>query len=157
MPNASNVGNGTAYATNISLELLNGWGANRTLEECGDLNKNDYCVKGFNITVPNGTSSGNYYFNVSVIWRDPNGETSINKTEINVTVYSNPRIDIEEMNVSNEVGDGTWNLVGNFTVLSIGNDALQDIEFSCISGTACNDFTVEFIPTTISSLSAGLI
>ncbi|MFH8119582.1 MAG: NEW3 domain-containing protein [Candidatus Aenigmatarchaeota archaeon] len=153
--NASNFGNATAYSTNITLELLNGWDANITLEQCGDLEKNDYCVRGFNITVPSGTSPGNYYINITATWKNPDETISSNKTEVNVTVESNPKIDVEDEKVSGEAGDGTWTLVGNFTVSSIGNDALQNITFSCISGEACNNFEVSFIPEKIPSLAVG--
>jgi uncharacterized membrane protein len=153
--NASNVANGTAYATNISLELLAGWDANKTLEECGDVTKGNYCVKSFNITVPNSTSPGNYYINVTVTWRNPDDTIDINKTTLNVTVASNPEINVSEVVVSGEVGDGSFAIIGNFTVLSIGNDALENITFNCTSGIACQDFTVGFTPVNISTLAVN--
>jgi uncharacterized membrane protein len=153
--NASNFGNGTAYSVNISLELLEGWSANKTEEECGDIGKNEFCVKGFNITVPNATVPGNYYINVTATWRNPDDTISSNKTQVNVTVQPNPKIDVKELKVAGEVGDGIWTLVGNFTVLSIGNDALQNINFSCVSGEICSNFEVNFIPTNISNLAMG--
>jgi len=154
--NATNVGNGTAYASNISLELLSGWNSDQNLKECGNVDKLSYCIKSFNITVPNGTSPGNYYINVTVNWRNPDDTLFSNKTEINVTVESNPKVDVEEALVSSEVGDGTWNRVGNFTVDSIGNNQLTNITFSCYAGTICSDFNVSFNPENITSLSSGL-
>lgn len=151
--NATNFGNGTAYSSNITLELLSGWDANRTLEECGDLEKNNYCLKGFNIFVPNNTSPGNYTINVTAIWRNPDATVFSNKTQVNVTIQSNPRIDVEETKLSGETGDGIWTLIGNFTVHSIGNDALQNITFSCISGTVCTNFIVQFLPENVTSLA----
>ncbi|MEM5790467.1 MAG: choice-of-anchor X domain-containing protein, partial [Candidatus Aenigmatarchaeota archaeon] len=56
--NASNIGNGTAYSVNISLELINGWQANSSLEECGEIEKGSFCLKGFNISVPKATYPG---------------------------------------------------------------------------------------------------
>ena len=153
--NASNVGNGTAYSSNISLELLNGWQANSTLEQCGDIDRNSYCSKAFEITVPNETSPGNYIINVSVTWRNPDGSIDSNKTQVNITVQSNPKVDVEETKVGGEGGDGIWSIIGNFTVSSIGNDQLINITFSCISGEVCNNFSVEFIPKNISSLAVG--
>jgi uncharacterized membrane protein len=156
LANATNYGNGTAYSTNISLELIKGWSANKSLEECGELEKSTSCLKSFKITVPNATPPGNYYINVSVTWRNPDNSISINKTEVNVTVASNPLINVSEEKVSGEAGDGIWNLIGNFTVLSEGNDDLRNISFNCSSGVVCSDFTVEFIPSNISSLAPGL-
>ncbi|MEM5869904.1 MAG: NEW3 domain-containing protein [Candidatus Aenigmatarchaeota archaeon] len=153
--NASNFGNATAYSTNITLELLSGWSANITLEQCGDLEKNGYCVRSFKITVPNNTSPGNYYINVTATWVNPDQTISWNKTEVNVSVESNPKIDVEQEKISGEAGDGIWSIVGNFTVFSIGNDVLQNITFSCVSDEVCNNFLVIFIPENISSLEEG--
>jgi len=152
----SNPGNATAYNTNISLELLNGWSANSTLHSCGDLDKNDHCSSSFNITIPNATSPGNYYINVTAIWRNPDTTIFINKTQVNVTVGSNPKISIVENKISSESGDGISNIIGNFTVFSIGNDQLTNITFSCISGDVCNNFAVNFTPINIPNISAGL-
>jgi uncharacterized membrane protein len=153
--NTTNVGNGTAYTTNISLELLSGWDVNTTLEECGDVEKNAYCTKAFNVTVPNGTTPGNYYINVTSTWKNPDGSITFNKTQVNVTVESNPKIDVEETKVSGEAGDGIWTAIGNFTVSSTGNDVSYNITFSCISGDVCNNFVIGFLPVNISSLPVG--
>jgi len=153
--NLSNIANGTAYSTNVTLELLDGWYANSSLEECGDLEKNSYCLKSFKITIPNGTSPGNYYINITAVWRNPDETISFNKTEVNVTIESNPEIEVEEEKVSGEAGDGIWTLVGNFTVFSTGNDVLHNITFSCVFGEACNNFIISFIPENISSLAVG--
>jgi uncharacterized membrane protein len=154
--NTTNTGNGTAYSSNISLELLSEWSANVTLENCGDIDSNSYCTKSFNITVPNGTSPGNYYINVTVNWRNPDLTTISNKTQVNVTIQSNPKVAIEETTVSSGVGDGTWNIISNFTVSSLGNDQITNITFSCYSGVVCTDFNVSFIPENISNISVGL-
>lgn len=153
--NATNLKNGTAYASNISLELLNSWSANTTSEHCGDIGENSYCVKSFNITVPNGTSPSSYYINVTINWRNPDDSQSSNKTQFNATVESNPKISVEESKVSSYAGDGTWNIIGNFTVFSIGNDNITNITFSCFSGAVCNNFNVGFIPANISSVPSG--
>jgi uncharacterized membrane protein len=154
--NATNIANGTAYVSNISLELLSGWNANTSLEQCGDIEKNSYCIKSFNVIVPNNTPPGNYYINATVFWRNPDGTSASNKSEVNVTIASNPKLIVEESAVSSEAGDGTWNYIGNFTVSSIGNDQLLNVTFSCYSGVACNDFNVNFTPINISTLAVGL-
>ncbi len=154
--NATNYGNGTAYSANISLELLSGWNVNSTLEECGEIEKGSYCLKSFNITVPNATPPGNYYINATVTWKNPDTSISQNKTSINVSVESNPLVNVSEELVYGEVGDGTWEIIGNFTVLSVGNDELKNVSFECYSGIVCSDFDVSFIPSNISNLTAGL-
>jgi uncharacterized membrane protein len=149
---ATNFDDGTAYSANISLEMLPGWISNTTQVECGDLEKNAYCSKAFNVTVPNATQPGNYSLNATVYWKNPDGSISSNKTEINVTVNSNPLLEVEETKISSEAGDGIWNFIGNFTVFSVGNDELRNISFSCVSGTVCTDFIISFRPENISSL-----
>jgi len=157
--NATVVTNGTALDANMTLELLSGWAGNATIngivEPCGDMGSYISCIKGFNITVPNGTGPGNYSINVSIIWGNADYTNSTNKTEVNVTVQSNPLIDVEEGNVTGEGADGTTIVVGNFTVLSVGNDQIENISFSCQSGDVCNNFAVGFMPENISSISAG--
>ncbi|MBN2202770.1 MAG: hypothetical protein JW700_01095 [Candidatus Aenigmarchaeota archaeon] len=153
--NATNIGNGTAYSSNISLQLLAGWDADFLVQDCGDIYKNGNCTKAFNITVPNATSPGNYYINVSSEWTNPDSSLGNNLTTINVTVVSNPRTGIFENNITTEVADGYENYIGNFTVLSIGNDALQNISFDCYEGTVCNDFTAEFEPANISQINVN--
>jgi uncharacterized membrane protein len=150
--NVSSITNGTAYSTNISWELLSGWSSYPNLEQCGDVGKNEYCAKSFNVTVPNSTSPGNYYVNATVTWRNPDGTTSSNKTAVNVTVGINPSIFVEQTKVSGEAGDGIWTFVGNFSVLSVGNNPLANITFSCVSGNVCNNFAVNFTPSNISTL-----
>jgi len=153
--NVSNVGNGTAYDSNISLELLSGWNANSTIQFCGNVNKTKYCNKSFSITVPNGTVPGNYYVNVSTNWTNPDGTMGTNKTVLNVTVNSNPKINVLENILTGETGDGINIQVFNFTLLSIGNDAARNVTFNCYSGTVCSDFAVSFNPVNISNLNMG--
>ncbi|HLC58893.1 MAG TPA: NEW3 domain-containing protein, partial [archaeon] len=153
--NSSNVGNGTAYQTNVTLEILTGWYANITFEQCSNINKNSFCLKGFNVTVPNGTLPGNYSLNASLNWRNPDDTPSSNKTFMNVTVLSNPVVDVFEPNITSEVGDGVYNMIGNFTVKSVGNVNITNITFSCISGNVCTDFTTIFNPVNITNLGIG--
>ncbi len=153
--NASNLGNGTAYNSNISLDILAGWNANETIEQCGNINKTEFCIKSFNITAPNGTSPGNYYMNVTVNWTNPDYTLGTNYTTLNVTVSSNPKINSSEETLTGEVGDGANIYVSNFTVLSIGNNILQNIGFNCFEGDICNNFIVNFTPQNISNLNIG--
>ena len=153
--NVTNIGNGTAYSSNISLQLLAGWDAYFSLQECGNIAKNENCTKEFNITVPNGTSPGSYYVNVSVNWTNPDYTQAGNITTLNVTIESNPKVSITEGNVTSEAADNFESYIGNFTILSIGNDALQNISFDCYQGDVCNNFGASFNPANISSLGVG--
>ena len=153
--NVTNIGNGTAYSSNISLSLLAGWDADQMTQSCGNINKGNNCTKAFNITVPNGTAPGVYYVNISANWTNPDSSLSGNVTMLNVTVESNPRVNLDRENITSEVSDNYETYVGNFTVMSIGNDALQNITFNCSSGTVCNNFSLSFSPNNISSLNVN--
>ena len=153
--NATNTLNGTAYNSNISLEIASGWSADYLIQSCGDIEKNSYCNRTFNITAPNATILGSHYINVTVEWGNPDLTTGNNTTSVNVTVYPNPVVNVSESVVSNEVGDGSEIYVGNFTVLSIGNSPIQNISFTCYSGEVCNNFTVSFEPQNITSIDMG--
>ena len=153
--NATVVQNGTAYNSNITLELQSGWGADMTFQDCGDIDKYESCIRDFNISVPNTTSPGNYSFNVTLRWTNPDGTGYTNMTEVNATVQPNRVVEVQEASMSGEVADGASILFGNFTVLSSGNAQIDNITFECLSGDVCNNFDLSFQPTNVSSLSVG--
>ena len=153
--NATNTQNATAYDSNISLEITSGWVADSVIKSCGDIEKVSFCNRTFNITVPNATTPGNYYVNATVEWGNPDSTTGNNTTTVNVTVSPNPLINVSEEQIANVVGDGSKIYIGNFTVLSIGNSPIQNINFTCYSGDVCNNFTLNFTPTSISSIGMG--
>ena len=154
--NATSIKNGTAYAANVSLELLPGWEDNTTgSQSCGDIEKFTSCYKGFNVTVPNNTSPGNYYINLTVTWRNPDTTIDTNRTEINVTVQDVPQVDVQEPDVSGDVADGTSIVMNNFTILSVGNIELRNITFECVSGDVCSNFAVDFEPDNVSSIAVS--
>lgn len=148
----NNYGNGTAYSTNITLTLPQNWVANTTIANCGDISFNSSCSKGFLITISNNTPSGNYLVNISTQWRNPDNSTDSNTTSINVTVLSNVILNVPESSMSSIVRSGTEKTIGNFTVESIGNDPLQNINFTVIG---LDSIIVEFIPSNISMLNSG--
>lgn len=153
--NASNFGLGTAYSMNLSLELPSGWSTDQTLLNCGNILKNTTCLMAFNITVPNATAPGNYSFNITADWANPDDSFGYNKTIINVSVFENPVIDIIESDISGHAADGTIYSFGNLTIFSRGNFGLNNINISCISGTACADFNITLNPNNIASLPIG--
>ncbi len=153
--NATNTKNGTAYDSNISLELMGGWIADNTTQNCGDIEKISFCNKTFNITVQNGTTPDNYYVNVTVEWRNPDSTASNNTTFVNVTVEPNPLVIVSEGVITDDVGDGSEIYIGNFTVLSIGNSPIQNINFTCYEGDVCDNFTTNFTPSSIASIGMG--
>ncbi|MCK4967477.1 MAG: hypothetical protein KAS12_00350, partial [Candidatus Aenigmarchaeota archaeon] len=150
--NTTDTGGANAKYVNISLSLPQNLSSNSTFESCGNINISLSCIKSFNITIANGTIPGNYTFNISTTWLNPNLLT--NTTNISFTTYvlSNPIINTTSKPLSGIVADGKNTLVGNFTVYSIGNDNLTNTTFN-VSG--LSDFTITFNPTNVSNLGVN--
>jgi uncharacterized membrane protein len=153
--NATNIGNGTAFNVNITTELLFGWVSNISLINCNNIQPGNSCIHPFNITVPNGTSPGNYTVNFTILWTNLDNTPSLNRTPLNVSVKENPKVDVLESLVSVLGADGGNIYVGNFTILSVGNVPAQNITFSCFEGSVCQNFTITFEPLNVSSILVG--
>ncbi len=154
--NATNLENGSAYYTNITLGLPQNITANTTSESCGPVYIGKSCNKSFSIIVLNGTPPGNYTFNVSVEWRNSIGSYDKNTTTVNVTVLPNYMLDvvpIPDNKISSIVAKEKEKNIGNFTLNSSGNAPVENITFN-VTGFDGN-FTFEFIPPNVSALSAG--
>lgn len=149
-----NILNTSARDVNITLSLPSGWSSNSSLESCGDLRSGETCIKSFNVSIPAKTPTGTYNVFVYVYWKNLDNSVSSNSTTIQVAVLSNPLLDVFENNLSKKVEPSKNSYIGNFTVLSIGNDRLYNIRFSCVEG-KCDDFNFIFTPNLISSLEAG--
>ncbi|MEK6843377.1 MAG: hypothetical protein AABY04_02725, partial [Candidatus Micrarchaeota archaeon] len=150
--NASNYGNGTAYLSNITLSLPGNWSASSNFAICSNITATGKCSASFNITVANRTVPGNYRINATYYWQNPDGSQGFNETNITVIVASNPVINVTENYIYNIVSQGIQKRIGNFTIESLGNDALQNLTFN-VSGIGGISFT--FIPSNLTSLSAG--
>jgi uncharacterized membrane protein len=148
--NLSNVGNGTAKNSNITVSLISGWSVNTTLENCGDIAVNGSCMRSFNITVPNNTAPGIY--NISFIGSWTNPDDTQNFTIVNATfnITSNPVFNITEALVNGTGSDGVMKEIGYFTINSYGNSPAQNFTFNCTSGAACSGFNITFSPQNIS-------
>jgi len=153
--NATNNGSAIARNANITLELFTGWSANTTLQNCGDIGINVSCIRQLNITVPNNTAPGVYTINLTTVWTNTDNTQGQTRTPVNVTVASNPQVNISEVNLSGTGADGTSKTVSSFTILSLGNTNATNIVFNCTAGPGCSNFNVAFLPVNISSLSQG--
>jgi len=147
--NATNIGNGTAYDTNVTLSLLPQWSANSTFESLGNIYIGDFSSQPFLITIPEATAPGNYLVNATVEWRNPGGDYNSSQGYLNVTVASNPSMNVPEEFLSKFVPTGQQEIVGNFTVMSIGNDNISDVDFNV---TGLDDMTFSFEPDNITTL-----
>jgi len=153
--NLTNLKNASARFVNITFMLPAGWSANPGAEQCDNLTRSQLCLKSFNITIPNGASYGNYSVNATVGWMNPDNSLGARNSTLNVSIASNPRINLSESFIAGTAGDGARTRVANFTVLSTGNDAARNVTFSCSSGVVCTDFNVTFSPANISSIAFG--
>ena len=153
----NNTGNGTAYSTTITFDLPSGWSIEPENASCGDLDANSTCTEYFNLTIPYGVSPGNYSVFSIVNWTNPDFTLNSTKDFLNANVLSNPVLNVEEDFLEAEVEEGLTKNIGNFTINSTGNDALQNITFDCFSGEVCTNFTINFSPSNISNLKAGNI
>ncbi|MEM5811393.1 MAG: hypothetical protein QXG91_01480, partial [Candidatus Aenigmatarchaeota archaeon] len=153
--NVSNIGNGIAYNSNISINLPLGWNSNSSLEFCGDIHVNSFCIKGFLISAPQATSPNDYYINFTSNWTNPDGTLNFTIYSFKAKVLKNPLIEVFEDLITGIAPDGLESYISNFTVLSIGNYKLENISFSCISGIVCSDFALKFIPENVSNLTEG--
>ncbi|MFH8080780.1 MAG: NEW3 domain-containing protein [Candidatus Aenigmatarchaeota archaeon] len=150
--NATNTANGTAYDANFTLELPTGWIANESVSFCGNIGFGLSCSKDFNVTIKNGTPPGNYLVNVTIQWKNPDNTTDTNTSTINVTVLPNVIIDVTENYVFEIVASGQEKQIGTFTINSVGNEKLENVEFDVIG---LDDFTFKFDPSNFQSISPG--
>ncbi|MEK6953465.1 MAG: NEW3 domain-containing protein, partial [Candidatus Micrarchaeota archaeon] len=91
--------------------------------------------------------------NASAIWDDIETSIRANTSQINITVSSNPVISISNLYIVGNATHGNVTTIANFTISSIGNDALYNIS---INLTGLANFTMVLSPSSIANLSAGL-
>ncbi len=150
--NATNIANGTAYEANFTWQLPHGWTSNESLSSCGNIGFGQTCYKDFLITIKNGTSPRNYLINVTINWRNPDNSTNSNTTSVNITVLPNIIINVVEDSLFSYAPSGYETNIGNFTIQSLGNEKLEDINFTVIG---LDDFTFRFVPSNFSYIEPG--
>lgn len=160
----NNTLNGTAYATNITIDLpkdlpvSSDWSANISIyQNVGNLTfptGRDWNIS-LNVTVPVLTPPGNYNITVTTNWTDPNGSPNTSNDTSNITVESNPILNISTTLVNGTVHHNTTINIGNFTVNSTGNYQLENINFTHSQTGNLPEGWVNFSPANISQLDAG--
>ncbi|MEA1925149.1 MAG: NEW3 domain-containing protein [Candidatus Altiarchaeota archaeon] len=149
-----NLGPDVAIAVNISLTLPAGLSANSTLESCGNVASKTSCSKRFEVNISANTPGGTYWINSSGLWANNNTVTNSTNSSFEVTVESNPVLEVSEAVLSNVVGHGMGGLVGVYVVNSTGNANITGVSFNCSGGNLPSDW-VTYSPSGISSLAAG--
>ena len=127
--NTSNAGNITAFATNVTLSFSDALltTSNTTPYSCGDVLSGGNCSGAFTIEVSNGTPSGNYTVNVTVLWFNPEIGTWENTSTVNVTVLSNVNLSIPEDSIAGSLEHNSSGVIANFTLNSTGNDNVTNV------------------------------
>ncbi|RLJ10054.1 MAG: hypothetical protein DRP15_01360, partial [Candidatus Aenigmatarchaeota archaeon] len=151
--NVTNAGNVTAFNTRINLSYPSSWMLNQTNPYlCGNLTKDENCTVTYLVTIMNGTRSGNYTINITIMWDDIGIGTNQNRSYTWVNVSSNPIMSVLEDEITSEVEHGNEKTIGVIHINSTGNDPVYNITFNI---TGLNDFSPEVIPSFISNLSGG--
>ncbi len=150
--NTTTIGIANAKDVNITLSLPQNLSANSTLESCGSVNISNSCIKKFNITIESGTPPGNYTFNITSTWRNPDATTNSTAANFTILVLPNPILNVSEGGISTILPDNSSIIAGNFTAYSIGNDNLTNVAFSVVG---LDNFTITFSPANIFSMEAN--
>jgi len=150
--NVTNLGNGTAYATNITLNLPGNWWVNTSFEQLGTIDLFQSSIRFFDVWVPENETPGFYLVNATVDWLNSDNTTDSYNTTFNISVDPNPSLRIAEENISITAAPGEWNYMGNITVLSEGNFELQNVTFNV---TGIPTMTFNFTPSNVSLIFQG--
>ena len=154
--NASNVGGGFSSDVNISLIVPNSdFVPNVSLSRCGSLGVGKNCSRSFFIDVLQGASPGDYNVSLNVSWVNPDLSLNYSVKNLSVLLVSNAVFNLSGFVFDSGIGEGVYKSYGNFSVDSIGNDDVLDLDFGCANGEVCDNFSVVFVPQNFSSLSGG--
>jgi len=143
-----------ARAFNITANIVapQNWTANPSYFNVGSILKYSSGYNQSAISVPNMTLPGTYLLNITANWTNLDNSSGYNLTSIQVNVLSNPLLDILENSQSLVISAGNTKNA-TYTLVSVGNDNATNISFYCTSGVVCQNFTINFTPRNISSLS----
>jgi len=148
---AENIGLADSKDMNLTLSMPTKLISNSTFEMCGRLNISDICTRTFEITVSNNTNIGNYTFNITATWLNPDMTLNSTLTSFTVYVLTNPILNVSGF-VSTALPDNSSILAGNFTLYSIGNDNVTNMTFN-VSG--LSNFIITFNPINVSFIDVN--
>ncbi|MCX6817446.1 MAG: hypothetical protein NTU57_01160 [Candidatus Aenigmarchaeota archaeon] len=151
-----NIANGSAYDLNITLNFSSpNITANTTVAFCGDLLLTKNCTKTFQIIVLGATPPANYTANISVRWRNSNALPGFNSSAINISVLTNPLMNVPKNFVLGIIASGRPpKNIDNFTVDALGNVPLQNVNFTLLGFP--ENLTFLFVPYNSTSIGVGV-
>ncbi|MCK5234093.1 MAG: hypothetical protein KAJ91_04715, partial [Candidatus Aenigmarchaeota archaeon] len=150
-----NTGHSRAYSPNLSVATPENWSFVPNNFSYSTLLKNTSSVEyDAGLYVPPATAPGYYNINFTLNWTNLDGTNETSVLQVPVYVAPNPVVDIVEQNITIivDAGDSSYE---NITLNSTGNAALSGVSFNCTEGAVCNNFTIEYIPSNITSLEVG--
>jgi len=148
----NNTGHARAYSVNLTITTPENWSSSQDSFSFGTILREESDYGQTMINVPNSTSPGVYYVNLTANWTELNGSSGFNETYIQVNVTQNPVLDIIQDNISNVVIEPGTSENVSITLRSIGNYEVTNVTFNCTSGVICNNFTLDYFPDSISSM-----
>ncbi|MFH1249220.1 MAG: hypothetical protein V1660_03640 [archaeon] len=151
--NLSNIGNSTAYNSNVTFALPLGWSANETIYFFGNISVSNSTTRKVLLTVGNGTAPSIYLVNATVNWSNLADVSRTTNSSFNVTVNANPLLNVSEELILAITPPGQITPVGNFTIYSIGNANISLITYNITSVGWNNGVNITFSPQSISDFA----
>jgi hypothetical protein len=132
--NFTNLGPATAYIVNLTHQEdpLGSLTYNETYKYCGTLYSNQNCSWIFNITVPSKTSPALYTAYTKGSWKNPDLTLNETTNETRIVVSSNPVLEVTPTSLYQVTPHNNKTIVGNFTIISAGNDNILNINTSLV-------------------------
>ncbi|MCK4714268.1 MAG: hypothetical protein KAT35_01745, partial [Candidatus Aenigmarchaeota archaeon] len=159
--NFTNLGPPSAYSVYLQGmdEPNNTLVFNDTYESIGTMHVNETFTWSLTIDVPAATPPIIIKAVIYANWTDPDLILNSTMNWSNVFVSSNPILEIVEDSLTHTTPhEVSLYYIGNFTVYSSGNDAVEDIDIFMVGGnlsTGCPECVVDMIPSTWGRLEAG--
>jgi len=146
----NNTGHARGFYVNVTFGLPENWTATPDVFYYGTVLRGTSISNTTVITVPAGTSDGNYTVNLTVTWTNINGSVWNDTTTIIFEIKPYPILEIYE-DVINVFANGLT-VNQTFHINSTGSEPLNNITFTCLTGDVCN-FSPAFYPSLIPQLN----
>jgi len=156
--NWTNLGPDPAILTNMTLSLSSNVTTNLTSNpyQCGTILPGINCSVLLNVTILNNTPIGTTnWVNSTFTWANNNSVSNSTTATTQISVTSNPILNVLETVLSTSTAAGTSLNIGSFTVQSNGNDAITNINYSVSGGNIPSSWVSFAPPPNISSIAAG--
>ncbi len=151
----NNTGNGTMYNASINPALPDPFIINPKNYSLGDIIPGSYNGS-FNIEVNKSKpiDTNFYVLNFTINWTNPDGSKGSQMTNLSANIILPPTLVLDKNEININVSHNISGIIGNFTILSIGNYTLTDV-FCLNQGGNLSDIGVSFLPNYLEMIPAG--